>query len=360
MVEFDFPVVEVQEGRAKLLVPDLSRYNHPAHAPVFFNPAMELNRDITVSVMKALKPRDMLDALAGTGAKGIRVMLEAGVEVAFNDRNPLAVKFIKENLSRNGLKARVYQKDANILMREESFHSIDIDPFGSPAPFVDSAANCLKNHGILGITATDTSALTGTYPRAGLRRYGVLVGRTSFMHELAIRALIGFVVREFAKYDIALRPIFSHSTLHYYRVFFKARYGKIRATKAMKELKWLVYDRKTEDRWYSDLQEKGFENYGPVWSKGLWDEDLLGKMEGVSGEAEKLISLAREESRFELPYIDYHILAGKYGLSLLKMDRLIEVLSEHGISASRSHFCGHCFKSDAQPSEIASVLESNG
>ncbi len=349
--------MEVVEGRTRLLVPDTSKYRHPAHAPVFFNPSMALNRDVTVSVFSVYK-KQMLDALSGTGAKGVRVMNEAGVEVVFNDLNPLAIKFIEKNLELNGLRARVEKKDANVLMREERFPAIDIDPFGSPAPFIDSAAVSLKNHGILGITATDTAALTGTYPSSGLRKYGVIVGRTSFMHELGIRALIGFVVREFAKYNVSLRPVFTHSTLHYYRVFFYARYGKRRATDAVKSLSWIVYDRSTEDRWYSRLQDPGFENFGPVWSGDLWDLDLLKKMPDISDGVAELKGLALNESRYNLPYIDYHTLASKYHLPLLKMSKLEEVLSSQGIGFSRTHFCSHCFKSDAQPSEIASVLKS--
>ncbi len=116
--DFGIQTVEITEGKTRLLVPDSSGLSHPAHLPVFFNPSMGLNRDITVSVMGASRPKNMLDALSGTGAKGIRVMNEADVPVVFNDHNPMAVKFIKYNLALNGLSARVENRDANILMRE--------------------------------------------------------------------------------------------------------------------------------------------------------------------------------------------------------------------------------------------------
>ncbi len=353
----DFPVRTVVEGKTKLLVPDVGK-EHPAHAPVFYNPAMRFNRDVTVSVMDALRPRNMLDALSGTGAKGIRVLNEAGVDVILNDRNPLAVEFIRKNLELNGLSARVENKDANLLMREEKFYSIDIDPFGTPVTFVDSAFSSIRGNGILGITATDTAALTGTYPSSGIRKYGVLVSRTSFMHELGLRALIGFVVREGAKYNLAMEPILAHSTLHYYRVFFRARPGKQKATKAVRSLAWVVYDRKTDDRWYSRFQDPNYENLGPVWSGPLFDEDLLKSMQPINEDVVRFRSLALSESKYNFPYIDYHILAKKHRLSLVRMDKLREVLESNGVGFSRTHFCPHCFKSDAQPSEIASVLKS--
>ncbi|MCU0373510.1 MAG: ATP-binding protein, partial [Ignavibacteria bacterium] len=41
------------------------------------------------------------------------------------------------------------------------FDYIDIDPFGSPCPFLDAAIKRLSRGGILAVTATDTSALAG-------------------------------------------------------------------------------------------------------------------------------------------------------------------------------------------------------
>ncbi len=353
----EFPVKEIKEGRARVLVPELPPGVHPANAPVFYNPAMKLNRDLTVSFLRVVKPRKILDALSGTGIKGIRIMLESDPrgEVVFNDINPLAVDLINKNLALNGLEARVENMDANILMRTERFDFIDLDPFGSPAPFVDSAASNMKK-GYISVTATDTSALTGTYPRSGLRKYAVIVSRTSFMHELGVRALIGFVVREFAKYALALRPVLSQATLHYYRVIFEVRPGRMRAVKAMKTLKWLVYDRNTEDRWYSEIQEPGFENLGPVWSENLFDEEIISRMEPVSDESGEFLNLAREEARFNLPYVDTHVLAKVYGFDPVKVDAIIDALEASGFSASRTHFCHHCIKTDAQPSQIASLL----
>ena len=349
-----FGVKEILEGETRLLVPDLPPGSHPSKGKVFYNPDMKLNRDLTVSLSRVVKPKDFLDALSGSGAKGIRVMNESGVPVVFNDVNPLAVKLIKKNLELNGLKADVHNMDANILMRTSRYSFVDVDPFGSPARFVDSAACSVKDY--LGITATDTAALTGTYPRSGLRKYGVLVSRTSFMHELGIRALIGFVVREFSKYALAVKPILSHSTLHYYRVVFSVSKGKMKATNAMRSLKWVVYDRKSDDRWYSNVQDPRHENYGPVWSREIFDSGVLSRMKPVSSESEKFLYLANQESDITMPYIDTHVLAKKYGINPLGIEKIIEALSSQGFTASRTHFCPYCIKSDAQPSEIASIL----
>ncbi len=352
--------VKVVEGKTKLFVPDTNGMRHPSHARVFFNPAMKLNRDITVSALSALGVSEFLDAFSATGAKGIRVMNEAGADVTFNDIDPTAIKFVKANLRLNRLSARVENKDANVLMREKRFQAIDIDPFGSVSGYMASAASSVKNRGIICLTDTDTSALSGSYPSSGIRKYGVFTERTSFTHELGIRGLIAFAVREAGKYDIALRPIFVHSTLHYYRVFLEARSSRKGASNAVKSLKWILYDRKTDERGYFEFpcNPSGSKiNVGPVWAGEMFDRHLLVRMKGIDNESSKLISLAREEVGFVIPYFDYHILASKHKLPLLKMDKLLNLLSSHGIPASRTHFCSHCFKADAPLSEIISVLK---
>ena len=56
-----------------------------------------------------------------------------------------------------------FQKmDAKLAMADASYQWIDIDPFGSPVPFIDSAIQSLARTGVLEVTATDTAALTGS------------------------------------------------------------------------------------------------------------------------------------------------------------------------------------------------------
>lgn len=63
--------VEMREGLARILVPKAERiYDAP---PVFYNPVMALNRDLSVLAVDILKPpRKVLDALSATGIRGVR------------------------------------------------------------------------------------------------------------------------------------------------------------------------------------------------------------------------------------------------------------------------------------------------
>ena len=55
-------------------------------------------------------------------------------------------------------------------MSEEKFGFVDLDPFGTPAPFIDAAIRSSGKY--LGVTATDTAPLCGAHLKAGIRRYG--------------------------------------------------------------------------------------------------------------------------------------------------------------------------------------------
>jgi tRNA (guanine26-N2/guanine27-N2)-dimethyltransferase len=351
-----FPTKTIIEGKAKLIVPE--GYSKPEDAPVFFNPEMRLNRDVTVSVAKAHgKLQKACDLLAGTGAKGIRMKLEANIdELILNDANPRAVELIEENLKLNGVEAEVSQKTANLLLSENraAFDFIDVDPFGSPSQFMDSASRALvPRNSILAVTATDTSALCGTYPNACMRKYGIRVRKTKFYNELGLRVLIAFCVREASKHEIGLHPVFSHSTRHYTRAFLESERGRTAANKAMKSLDFLGYCYKCGKREYGLLEccDRKTEVMGPIWSKGIAEKSFVKKMEPVSPESEKLIALLGEEADLRTPYYDLHDLAGKHGFGLMPMDEALEKTG--GV---RTHFRSWGLKFDGEFRELLSAL----
>lgn len=159
--------------------------------PVFYNPEMKLNRDICILLLKSVPSElKIADILAGTGVRSIRLLKELPKSriktVDINDCNPEAEKLIKKNLKLNkikGKKAVVHCKDANdFLIESNGFNYIDIDPFGSPNPFLDNSIRRLARDGILAVTATDTSALAGSHPDSCKRKYWAMPLRNELMH----------------------------------------------------------------------------------------------------------------------------------------------------------------------------------
>lgn len=169
----------ITEGRTKIEVPNPEDFRTKAgdYAPsltsVFYNPGMEFCRDISVSVVQTISKRFnnvwACDPLAGVGVRGIRYAKEVkGVlRSVVNDRSKEAFELIKRNIEINELSNLVEVKstDANIALRENlgRFNFVDLDPFGSPAPFVDAACGALSRKGMLALTATDTAPLSGTH-----------------------------------------------------------------------------------------------------------------------------------------------------------------------------------------------------
>jgi tRNA (guanine26-N2/guanine27-N2)-dimethyltransferase len=170
----------IKEGKVSIIVPEFEKVS--SKAPVFYNPVMELNRDLSVAAISAFregfdKDISVCDTFGGTGIRGIRYAKEIdGVEEAvINDLNPMAVEYARENIKLNHLdNVSVFMEDANMILRQckGKFDVVDLDPFGTPSPYVDSAAHSIRAGGMICVTATDTSALCGTYIEPCIRKYG--------------------------------------------------------------------------------------------------------------------------------------------------------------------------------------------
>ena len=55
----------------------------------------------------------------------------------------------------------------------EKFHVIDLDPYGTATPFIDSAIQGIRDEGLLLVTCTDAGVLAGLgYPEKCFALYG--------------------------------------------------------------------------------------------------------------------------------------------------------------------------------------------
>jgi len=204
----DFPSETISEGKVKALVPKLEAFKKqpcdyaPSKAPVFYNPVMELNRDVSVLAFQAYqrlckREISICDPLTGSGIRGIRFAAEIqGIKkVVISDINERSFKLALHNVHLNKLEDRitVQHKDANCLLSchgapHRRFDIVDVDPFGSPVPYLDSAVRALRNKGLLAVTATDLAPLCGIHAKACIRKYGGKPLRTEYCHELGLRS----------------------------------------------------------------------------------------------------------------------------------------------------------------------------
>jgi len=201
--EFNMKPKIIQEGKAKIRVfePD-EKKDVSKELEVFYNPLMKLNRDLSVLLLNSIEKEELqiADPLAGSGVRAVRFLTELDEDkiksIRINDYSKEAVDLIKENIKLNEEELlcediELSQLDANQFLNESfGFDYIDIDPFGSPNFLLDSAVKRISRGGILAVTATDTSALSGTYPNAGYRKYWAKTIRQEHKHEAGIRILI--------------------------------------------------------------------------------------------------------------------------------------------------------------------------
>ncbi|RLG49021.1 MAG: tRNA (guanine-N2)-dimethyltransferase, partial [Thermoproteota archaeon] len=213
-----------EEGPARFYASPIEPGEEPSSSmPVFYNPAMKVNRDLAVAVYRAAGGGTAADVMAASGVRVIRLVLEGGcAEALANDRSPMAYLAMRMSFRESGVmdRVRLTMRDANLLMEELGASGarvdyLDLDPYGSPAPFLRSAVGAVRRGGVLAVTATDTAVLFGVYPHKTLRAYWAWGVKTDFMKELGARVLLGFIARVAASRDLWVEPLIYHATRHY-------------------------------------------------------------------------------------------------------------------------------------------------
>jgi len=245
----------VKEGSAEILFPSAK--------DVFYNPVQEFNRDLTVAVIKKFtgeklaeppikhkrdakrskhkeenngcdsgeeKGVTVLEALAASGLRSVRFAKEIpGLKkVVANDFSQQAVESIKRNAAHNKVEDILQPNfgDASLLMYQHKslqtrFDVIDLDPYGSPTPFLDAAVQSVADGGLLCITATDMAVLCGNTPETCYTKYGAISLKTKACHEFALRILLQSIESAANRYGRYIEPLLTLSVDFYARVFLK-------------------------------------------------------------------------------------------------------------------------------------------
>jgi tRNA (guanine26-N2/guanine27-N2)-dimethyltransferase len=392
----DFPTETITEGKVKIVAPQLKAYGvtpsdyAPSRAPVFYNPVMEFNRDITVLAFQTYQRtanRDITicEPLTGTGIRGIRFAAEIeGIKkVHSSDINERSAKLAAYNIRLNSLQKRVTvkHKDANRLLSEHSapkkrFDIIDIDPFGTPVPHLDSAIQALRNHGLLAATATDMAPLCGVHPKACIRKYGGKPLRTEYCQELAVRLLAGCVATVAAKHDIGTRLVFSHCSDHYIRVYAEIAYGAQKADESVKTMGYVLHcfnclHRETTKNLFAKetkCPECGskMDYAGPLWLGNLLDGQFVELMQTEnthfafrnSSKITKLLALVQDEAEAPATYYVLDKLSGKLGLPSPSVTAFFQALCGNGFKAVPTHFNSRGVKTDVSALVIQKVLKA--
>ena len=282
-----------------------------AHRSAFHNPAMADCRTRSVLLMDYMlddewfnKPKiHTIDALCATGSRINRWLTELPKEKAERlqitgaDLDEEALEYAQQNCP--GVEFR--NEDSRQVLLSSGWQWVDIDPFGSPVPFLDSAMQSSARRAVMEITATDTAALTGSSASACRRRYGAKIRTDEMAHDSALRLLMATVARTAATHDRCIIPLLSSWDSHHIRVSVKV-HRSIQAANALEEqLGWRVAMPTSEELQASceaGLHPQGSEGSqpfcllpysypvqrndrrisGPLWTGPLFDQDILESM----------------------------------------------------------------------------------
>ena len=361
--------MHVSEGQVTVEVPEQAEAGRGAD--VFFNPVQELNRDLTIAVLRAYREREpraetYLDATAASGIRGARAAAD-GWETTLCDVDPDAVALCERNLERNGLAAEVRHEDANVTMHRDAFDVVDVDPFGTPIPFADAAFQGTRD--LVCVTATDTAPLCGAHFESGVRSYSAVPVNTEYHAEMGVRVLLSALVRTAARYDVAAHPICTHATNHYVRTYLDLERGAQAADALIAELGHVAHCqhclwRTADHGLLADAPDEcpncgeHLQVAGPLWLAPTCDPDFVATVQphltdemGTAEEADALLDTLAAELD-EPTHYDQHRLTKRWGIGAPGMDEFLDGLRDAGHEASRTHYGGTTFKTDADVTEI--------
>ena len=330
---------EFQEGKAIFKANLSGKDKGPGKVKgVFYNPAMRLSRDLHVAFAKQFNFSGiMLDGLAASGIRGIRLNLEAGVNVEFCDSSRMATETIAGNLEMNGIKSKIYNERVEDLLQDRKYDWIDVDPFGTPAPYLEAALKGLNDGGILGVAATDTAVLCGAKPSICKKRYGAVSMRRVAAKEVGVRILLSMIHNIASGMGKGIEPLLCYSEGHHLRVF--VRLGERKDV----ILKWITKDMRIVDREEKDAG-------GPLWVRKIIKAELIPEsQDGVLG---KLLETLREEANGPPGLHDINNIAKAAGIGQTPQRiKIVESIRKLGSFASSSVFSSLGIKTDA-PEDI--------
>jgi len=330
----------------------------------FYNPRMEMNRDITVACLEALPDiTTYIDVMSASGIRGIRVKKEVSrdIEVTSNDWDEPASSSSKERRGKR-------RKHRNIELRSQ--HPALSAPVRLRGHRPVRHARPVHQLGLLGLEAGHGH--NGNGHRAALRRppqvrhkdIRRLPAEDRVLCRNGLRVLLGKVAREEAKYDRSLKPLLCHATEHYVRLYLGVSHGRAGADAMMKDIGFIVHCFKCKSR--SELPGLAVQapetcpvcrrkiNRGPVWLGATKDNAFIDRViqaleAGQFNKKERALRMLRlvRQELDTATFYDQHAICRDLKATPTDITTLLDDLKRQGYAASRTHYLGVGFKTDA-------------
>jgi tRNA (guanine26-N2/guanine27-N2)-dimethyltransferase len=177
-------------------------------------------------------PFKILDALSATGLRALRYAQEIpfATSITANDMSEKATNSISLNIKHNKLDDKITAHTGNAIaymysfVDKSGFDVIDLDPYGTAAPFLDASLQAISDGGLLCVTCTDSAIFASHgYLEKTFSQYGGLPLKGEACHEGGLRLVLHAVASSAARYGLAIEPLLSLSIDYYVRVFVRVR-----------------------------------------------------------------------------------------------------------------------------------------
>lgn len=187
----------------------------------------------------------VLDALSASGLRALRYAQEIpfATTVVANDMSPAAVDAIRLNVQHNKLADKITPSTGNAIGHmynaayyiptpedgpsahtQLKYDVIDLDPYGTAAPFLDAAVQALNDGGLLCVTCTDAGVFASCgYVEKTYSLYGGLPLKGPHSHEAGLRLILNSIAKAAAVQGIAIEPLLSLSIDFYARVWVRVK-----------------------------------------------------------------------------------------------------------------------------------------
>lgn len=368
-----------QEGKARFYV-----------ERAFYRPNSQVGRDLAILAAAVYRGRRgelrILDAMTGCGVRPLRYHLEAGADwVWANEGNPELQELLAKNL-KAGMRSHSYRithQDANQIFftcyqQRDFYDLVDIDSFGSGAPYLSTGLWATRIGGLLYLTSTDTRTTGGHNPDHSVQVYGAYARAHPAVHEQGLRLLIGSVLQQAATRGMSIKPIFALFNGHVHRVMVQLNMGKQWPAEHYgflgychhcghyQVLSWRQLGRaecpKSLETPYSTTSMP-LSVSGPMWLGELHDRTMLADMIDLAQtwgwqRRVKLMEIMQAEATlppyyFTLPEIGHH---GQ--MDIPKREHLMQVLRDRGFHVSLTHLEAQAIKTDATMADCITAAKS--
>jgi tRNA (guanine26-N2/guanine27-N2)-dimethyltransferase len=364
----------VTEGTTKILVPRGSiQEKVPPREIAFFNPRAKLSRDFSIVAYSAfLKnfdgPKIFLDGMSGLGARGLRVANEIkDVRVFVNDVNPKALELSHRSAELNSLKNyRLSENEVCVFLGTFSSKGsrgtiVDIDPFGSPAKYIECGLRATVHGGLLSVSATDLQVLHGLFNDACKKKYHGTPIKTAYSNEIAIRLILGMIATVAARLELEATPIFVETNQHYYRTYLRI----LHKADTRNLIGFIQHCTSCGNRFstiaptqHCKLCGSELQTAGPLWVGALFEKEFASSMlteipkYTVDKKCETAIQKAVVESEMPACYYTLDEIAEAVKTSPLPLKKIIEMISQSGFVASPTSLNPTGFRTNCPTNKI--------